>query len=125
MACGAAYDLIFAVAILFFTAPAAAVLGLELPADPIYLRLNGIFLLILAGMYALPAAAPKRYSGVVVAAVGARTLGFLYFALAWFGGGPMVYLVLGVADLLFGLVHAVLLRRTGRFPTQPAQNTGA
>jgi hypothetical protein len=125
MACGAAYDLCFAVAILFFTAPSAAILGLTVPADPVYLRLNGIFLLLLAGLYALPAAAPRRYSGVVIVAVAGRTLGFLYFALVWMAGAPTVFMFLGAIDLLFGLTHALLLWRTGRLSVQPEQNTGA
>lgn len=125
MACGAAYDLVFAVAILFFTAPAAALLGLEVPQDPVYLRLNGIFLLILAGLYALPAVAPRRYSGVVVVAVAGRSLGFLYFVWAWHGGAATVFLLLGFVDLLFGLAHAALLWAAGRFSAQPEQNTGA
>ncbi|MBD3866906.1 MAG: hypothetical protein IFK94_02185 [Acidobacteria bacterium] len=125
MACGAAYDLFFAVAILFFTAPAAALLGLAVPEDPVYLRLNGIFLLILAAFYCLPALAPKRYSGVVVLAAGGRILGFLFFTWAWMASDTTVFLILGVADLMFGVVHGFLLWRTGRSPAQPELNTGA
>ncbi len=125
MACGAAYDLCFAVAILWFTAPAAALLGLALPADPVYLRLNGIFLLLLAGLYSLPAAAPKRYSGVVAVAVAGRVLGFLFFAATWTAGAATAFLVLGVGDLMFGIVHAALLWRAGRSSAQPEQNKGA
>jgi hypothetical protein len=125
MACGAAYDLCFATAILFFTAPAAAILGLAVPADPVYLRLNGVFLVLLAAVYALPAAAPRRYSGIVVVAIAGRTLGFLYFALVWSAGAPTVFIALGAVDLLFGLTHAVLLWRAGGLSVQPEQNTGA
>ena len=125
MACGAAYDLCFAVAILFFAAPAAALLGLAVPADPLYLRLNGIFLLLLAGLYSLPAVAPRRYSGVVVVAVAGRTLGFLFFAWSWKTGAAPVFLALGTLDLLFAVLHAALLWRTGRTSSQPEQNTGA
>jgi len=125
MACGAAYDLCFAVAILLFTVPAAAVLGLAVPQDPVYLKLNGIFLLLLAALYSLPALAPKRYSGVVVLAVAGRALGFLFFTWIWFGGGEKVFLLLGTADLMFSLLHGFLLWRTGRSSPQPEQNTAA
>ena len=58
MAAGAVYDLVFAVSIVFFTVPAAGLLGLELPENLIYLRFNGIFLVLAAGMYVLAAVSP-------------------------------------------------------------------
>ena len=124
MACGAVYDLCFAAAILLFTAPAAGLLGLAVPADPVYLRLNGIFLLLLAGLYSLPAVAPRRYSGVVAVAAAGRTLGFLFFVGTWAIGAAPAFLVLGSVDLIFAVVHAVLLWRAGGSPAQPEQNTG-
>ena len=78
MALAALYDFAFAVAILFFTAPASRLLGLALPDDLVYLRFNGVFLLMLAGMYALPAMHPRRYRGVVSVAVIGRFAGFVY-----------------------------------------------
>ena len=51
MALAAVYDLVFAVAILFATVPAARLLRLSLPDDLVYLRFNGVFLLMLAGTY--------------------------------------------------------------------------
>ncbi len=125
MACGAVYDLGFAVAILIFTAPAAGFIGLAVPADAVYLKLNGIFLLLLAGLYSLPAAAPRRYAGVVAVAAAGRTLGFLFFAGIWAAGAAPAFLVLGVVDLIFGAAHAVLLRRAGGSLTQPEQNKGS
>ena len=125
MACGAGYDLCFAVAILLFTDPAAALMGLVVPLDPIYLKLNGLFLLLLAALYALPTFAPRRYSGVVAVAAAGRMLGFLFFGAAWLAGAPAVFLVLGTVDLLFGVVHAILLWRATRPSAQPAQNKGA
>ena len=114
MALGAAYDLAFAVAILAFTRPAAALLGLEVPGDPVYLRLNGIFLVLLGGVYLLPARAAERYQGVVAVAVAGRALGFVYFVAAWVGGRPAAFLGLGLADLAFAVAHAVLLWRARR-----------
>ncbi len=65
MAGGALYDVVFAVAILFFAEPASRVLRLDVPADPVYFRFVGIFLLLVAGSYLLPARWPQRYEGVV------------------------------------------------------------
>ena len=109
MALGAAYDLVFGMLILFFPARGADWLGLELPADLVYLRLNGIFLLMLAAFYLLPALDPRRYSGVVLVAVAGRFLGFLYLAGAWSAGRPAAFLALALGDLFFCLLHGLLL----------------
>lgn len=114
MAAGAIYDLGFAVAILALTRPAAALLGLEVPDDAVYLRLNGIFLVLLGGLYLLPARAPERYQGVVAVAAGGRALGFAYFVAAWATGRPAAFLGLALADLAFAVAHAVLLARARR-----------
>jgi hypothetical protein len=116
MALGAAYDAAFAVAILAFTRPAAALLRLPVPADPVYLRLNGVFLLLLAGLYLLPAVDPVRYRGVVVVASAGRTLGFVYLAWAWLEGRPAAFLGVAFLDLAFAVTHAVLLLRARRPP---------
>ena len=80
LAFGAAFDGLFAVAILALTRPAAALLRIELPADPIYLYLCGVLLFILAGVYAAAARDPGRYAAVVpvsAAGRGAGTTGVL------------------------------------------------
>ena len=114
MALGAAYDAAFAAGILVFTRSAAALLGLTVPPDPVYLRLNGIFLLLLAGLYLLPAVDPFRYRGVVAIASAGRFLGFAYLATAWLEGRPSAFLALALGDLVFAVAHAVLLRRALR-----------
>jgi hypothetical protein len=116
MALGAAYDAAFAAAILVFTRPAAALMGLTVPADPVYLRLNGIFLLLLAGLYLLPAVDPVRYRGVVAVAAAGRLLGFLYLATAWLEGEPRAFLALALVDLAFAVAHTLLLLRARRTP---------
>lgn len=116
MALGAAYDLAFGVAILFFPAPAAGLLGLALPGDPVYLRLNGVFLLMLAAFYVLPAANPRRYAAIVVVAIGGRFAGFLYLGGVWLLGWPPAFLGLALADLAFSLLHGVLLGLARRAP---------
>jgi hypothetical protein len=109
MALAAVYDLVFAIAILFLTGPAARLLRLSLPDDPVYLRFNGVFLLMLAGMYALAASQPRRYRGIVSVAVIGRFAGFVYLAGVWFAGAPATFLGLALADLMFSVWHAAAL----------------
>jgi len=108
---GSAYDLGFGVAILGFTAPAARVLKLAVPADPIYLGLNGLLLILLAGLYAAAAREPERYRAVAPIAGLGRVLGFVFFALAFASGRPAAFLGLGLADLALGLATLGAWRR--------------
>ena len=85
-----------------------------LPEDLVYLRFNGIFLLMLGGIYLLPTWQPQRYRGVVAVAVIGRFLGFVYLGSVWFSGGASTFLWLGFADLAFSLLHATLLNRARR-----------
>lgn len=114
MAAGAIYDAAFAVSILVFTRPAAALLGLEVPPDTVYLGLNGVLLLMLAGAYSLAAMDPVRYQGIAAVAVVGRTAGFVYLASSWRAGRPDAFLALALGDLAFGVLHAVLLIRARR-----------
>ena len=99
---------------LVFFAGDGTMLGLELPGDLVYLRLNGIFLLMLTAFYLLPVLDPRRYAGVVVVAVAGRFLGFSYLAGAWSAGLPAAFLALALGDLFFCLLHGLLLGLAGR-----------
>jgi hypothetical protein len=114
LALGAAYDLLFAVAILGFTRGTASMLGLPVPGDPVYLYLNGVFLVFLAGVYAVVARQPARYTALVPVFAGGRALGFLLFLWAWAGGRPSIFLALGLADLAFAVAYFGLWRRAAR-----------
>lgn len=111
LAIGAVYDLVFAVAILVLARPAAAILGLPLPDDRVYLQLNGIFLLILGAIYLAASRDPGRYSAVAPISAAGRVLGFLLFAWAWRGGGPSTFLALGLADLAIAVATTAAWRR--------------
>ena len=106
MAAGALYDGAFALAILGPTHAAASLLGLIVPSDPFYLYLDGVLLLLLAGLYALPALEPRRYHGVAPVSAAGRLLGFGLFLWGWWGGRPTVFLALGACDL--GIAGATL-----------------
>jgi hypothetical protein len=86
MASGAIFDLLFGTAIL-------------LAPDRVHLRLNGLLLLILAAVYALPALRPERFHPIAPIAACGRVLGFLVLAAAWRSGSPRVFFWLGTADL--------------------------
>ena len=116
MAAGAAYDGAFAVAILAFPDLSAEWMGLALPADPVYLNLNGIFLLLLGGIYLVAARDPEGHRGVVAVAAAGRLAGALFFAKAFADGRPAAFLWLAAGDLAFAVAHAVLLLRARRSP---------
>jgi len=111
LAAGAAYDAAFGVVILAFPRPAATLLGLTVPSDPVYFDLNGILLLLLAGLYAAAAREPARYRAVALIAGLGRVAGCCFFASMWAGGHPAAFLALGVADLAVGLATLVAWRR--------------
>jgi len=114
MALAAAYDAAFAAAILVFPRASSAFLVIPLPADRVYFRFIAVFLLILAALYLLPAREPRRYQGVVLVAAAGRFAGFLYLTWAWSAGAPAAFLGLACGDLVFAVLHAVLLASARR-----------
>ena len=114
MGIGAVYDGVFGIAILAFTGPASRLLGIPLPDDPFYLHLNGVFLLILAGLYGAAAAAPERYRAIPPISAGGRVLGCALFAQAFVAGRPWMFLALGLLDLALAVATLVVWRRATR-----------
>ena len=108
---GALYDLGFAVLMVAAPQVPARMFGLPLPPLPrgaFYLWILATLLLMLAGLYLAAAYDPRRYSAIIVVAVAGRLLGALVFAICALRGPELNGLVpLAVADLAFGLVHAV------------------
>ena len=123
MAFGAAYDAAFGVAILAALEPSAALLRLDVPEDPFYLRLNGVFLLMLAACYAVAAREPLRYRPIVRIAIAGRIAGFALFAGVGVARGLPTFVALGVADLAFALAHLALMRRAARLASTQVQET--
>ena len=111
LAVGAAYDLVFGVAILGLSRPAASILGLSIPDDPVHLYLNGVFLLMLGSLYAAAARQPERYRAVAPISAGGRTLGFVLFLWAWTHGRPVSLLALGLVDLGLAVATFAAWRR--------------
>jgi hypothetical protein len=111
LAFGAVYDGVFGLAILAATKPVAARFHLPVPDDPVYLGLNGIFLLILAAIYALAASDAERFASIAPIAAAGRVLGFGLFASVAAMGGSRSFLLLGIADLTIALLTLVAWRR--------------
>jgi hypothetical protein len=104
---GALYDLSFAALMVLAPQLPARILGLPLPGEAFYLWLMAIFLLMLAGLYILAAREPRRYSAVILVAIGGRFLGAVAFAVAAYGNPDLSGLYpLAAADLLFAIAHA-------------------
>jgi hypothetical protein len=111
LAFGAAYDVVFGLGILALTRPLASLLGLTVPADPVYVHLNGVLLLVLGGIYAAAAHEPERYRLIAPISALGRGLGFLFFLWAWTEGRPPAFLALGVADLVLAAATLYTWRR--------------
>ena len=109
---GSSYDFAFAIVNLIVPSVGAHALGIALPHDELYLRFTGVFLIILALFYLLPAIHPGRYLGNVSVAIIGRTLGAIFLFAAVIGWSrPVIFLLLGAGDLFFALLHAVFLAR--------------
>ena len=114
LAIGAAVDGAFGIAILALTRPAAHLLGLAVPDDPTYLGLNGVLLLILAGIYAAAAGDPRSYRLVPPLSAAGRGLGSLLFIWAWRRGAPPAFAWFALLDFTIGGLTFVLWRRAAR-----------
>jgi hypothetical protein len=126
MAAGGLYDLAFAVAILGFLRPAASLLGLAVPAEPVYLRLVGILLAMLGTVYLHAAVDPRRRVPIVLVAAVGRVGGAVLFVAEYLSGAAPVFVLLGLSDLGFAVWHGVALgfaRRGER--AEPSSRTRA
>jgi hypothetical protein len=110
MVAGSLYDIVFAFINMVVPGWGAAFFEIPLPEQQVYLRFTGVFLIIAALFYLLPAIHPGQYLGNVVVAILGRSMGALFLitaALAF--GEPAAFLFLGAGDLVFALLHLVFL----------------
>ena len=109
---GSLYDLAFAFINLAAPRWGAEFFEIPMPAEQVYLRFTGIFLIMAALFYMLPVIHPGRYLGNVVVAIIGRTLGALFlFAAALFFAYPPAFILLGAGDLGFAVLHFYYLAR--------------
>ncbi|MFQ5701104.1 MAG: hypothetical protein ACE5HU_04600 [Acidobacteriota bacterium] len=110
---GSGYDVLFAIINLLVPRWGSRILGIPMPSQEVYLRFTGVFLIVLALFYALPALHPGRYLGNVVVAILGRTAGAVFLCTATLiFDQPRAFLLLGAGDLIFAVLHAVLLARS-------------
>jgi len=106
------YDLTFAVVNMATPEWGSEFLEIPLPADQVYLRFTGVFLLMAAMFYMLPVLHPGRYLGNVVVAIVGRTLGAVFLVTASLKfGHPFAFILLGAGDFAFALLHFFYLAR--------------
>jgi len=103
---GAAYDSGLAFFFLFAPSALAGLFDVPLPGEALYLRLVGIFLVVLAVAYTVAARDPERFRPFVAVAILARVLGFLALALSTVGRPDLAGLwPPALADLAFAGAH--------------------
>ena len=108
---GAAYDWFFGLMILFFPSILAKIIQLEMPAQEIYLRLNGLFLVIIGVFYSLFWFNASRFKEIVYITIAARFTGFIFFFSAWaLFAHPFTFLLLGMGDGFWAVLHFILLK---------------
>lgn len=103
---GAVYDIAFGIAIVSFPRPAFDLFHISYPESPIYVKLCGIFLLMLGWIYTLYVLRPKQYGGLIPVAILGRFSGALLFTIGvplW-GISPAFYL-LASGDGTIALLH--------------------
>jgi len=109
---GSLYDITFAFINLAAPRWGSEFLEIPMPAEQVYLRFTGVFLIMAALFYMLPVIHPGRYLGNVVVAIIGRTLGAVFlFAAALFFAYPPAFILLGAGDLGFAVLHFYYLAR--------------
>lgn len=104
---GAVLDVALAACLFWAPEVGARLLDLPLPGETFYLWLLAAFLLVLAALYLIAAADPRRYSGVIAVAISGRLLIAALLAAAAVGRADLAALRwLAACDLALGLGHA-------------------
>ena len=106
------YDVTFAIVNMAAPGWGSEFLEIPLPADQVYLRFTGVFLLMAAMFYMLPVLHPGRYLGNVVVAIVGRTMGAIFLVTAALKlGHPPAFVLLGAGDFAFAMAHLFFLAR--------------
>ena len=114
MLAGVIYDWAVGLPILFAPGFITRLFGFPFPTDLMYFRGGGMVFVTLPFFYLLAYANAKRHIAVVAAAIVVRSLGFAFFVIhCLFLGEPPIFILFGLADLAFAVVHYYFLRRSG------------
>jgi hypothetical protein len=115
MLLGAVYDCFFGLFILFLPGILAKIINLGMPVEQVYLRLNGLFLVIIGVFYSLYWVDCIRFREIVFIAITARISGFIFFISSWaFFAQPFTFLLLGIGDSFWAVLHFVLFRSASK-----------
>lgn len=104
---GAIYDGGFGIPVFLFPLWSIRLLGLPEPGSPpIWLRLDAIFLIVVALIYIVTARDPQRYLGNVLVAIFGKAVSVIFYVAYWLTieGGNFL-LVLAVLDVIMGVLH--------------------
>jgi hypothetical protein len=115
MLAGSLYDGSFGVAMLLFPRAACALFGLPFPTvGEIWLRLDGIFLLVMAALYVLTARDPARYLGIVAVCLAGKLVSIAFYCTYVFAlGEAKIFLMFAALDFVFLCGHAWALGPNG------------
>ena len=114
MLAGSIYDWVMGLLMLFAPGFITGLFGLPFPTDLMYFRGGGMVFVTLPFFYLLAYANVERNIAVVPAAIVVRSLGFAFFLIhVLFLGEPLIFILIGLADLAFAVVHYVFLQRGG------------
>lgn len=106
---GAMWDVGFGLPALLAPAWLSRLVGIEAPAP--VLRISGVLLLMVAGVYLVAARDPDANPGIVAIAIAGRGLGALVLAQGFYAYRSDIYALAAGADLGFGALHAWLWSR--------------
>jgi hypothetical protein len=115
MLAGAVYDGSFGVLMLAIPRQACAVFGLPFPVvGEIWLRLDGIFLLVMASLYILTARDPARYLGIVAICIAGKVVSIVFYSVYVLAfGAEKIFLMFAALDLVFLAGHVWALGPDG------------
>jgi hypothetical protein len=115
MLAGSLYDGSFGVLMLAIPKAACALFGLPYPViGEIWLRLDGIFLLVMAALYVLTARDPGRYLGIVAVCLAGKVVSIAFYCTYVFGfGEAKIFLMFAALDFVFLCGHAWALGPNG------------
>ena len=103
---GVVYDGGFGIPMFFFPVWSTGLLGLPQPEVPIWLRLDGIFLIVMALIYVVTARDPERYLGNVLVAIFGKIVSvFFYMSYVLFFQGAIFLAVLAFLDAVMCCLH--------------------
>lgn len=124
---GAAYDGGFGIPLLCIPAATTALLSLPMPVPgEIWLRLDGIFLIVVALIYLVMSQDPARYLGIIpVVLLGKAGSVVFYVSYVMFGHQSRAFLIFAALDFVMFWLHLWALGPNGydrvRAALRPAQ----